>query len=39
MAKQGNTINVSTPDYAAQFFRTEMVKYAGIVKKVGLEPQ
>jgi tripartite-type tricarboxylate transporter receptor subunit TctC len=39
MAKQGNTINVSTPDYAAQFFRTELVKYAGIVKKVGLEPQ
>jgi len=39
MAKQGNTIDVSTPDYAAQFFRTEMVKYASIVKKVGLEPQ
>jgi tripartite-type tricarboxylate transporter receptor subunit TctC len=39
MAKQGNTIHVSTPDYAAQFFRTEMVKYASIVKKVGLEPQ
>jgi tripartite-type tricarboxylate transporter receptor subunit TctC len=39
MAKQGNTINVSTPDFAAQFFRTEMVKYASIVKKVGLELQ
>jgi tripartite-type tricarboxylate transporter receptor subunit TctC len=39
MAKQGNTINVSTPDFAAQFFRTELSKYAGIVKKVGLEPQ
>jgi tripartite-type tricarboxylate transporter receptor subunit TctC len=28
MAKQGNTINVSTPEYAAQFFKTEMTKYA-----------
>ena len=39
MAKQGNTINVSTSDYATQFFRSEMTKYASIVKKVGLEPQ
>jgi tripartite-type tricarboxylate transporter receptor subunit TctC len=39
MARQGNTINVSTPESAAQYFRTEMTKYAGIVKKVGLEPQ
>jgi tripartite-type tricarboxylate transporter receptor subunit TctC len=39
MAKQGNTINVSTPESAAQYFRTEMTKYASIVKKLGLEPQ
>ena len=39
MAKQGNTINVSTPEYAAQFFRTEMTKYATLVKKAGVELQ
>ena len=38
MAKQGNTINISTPDYAAQFFRTELTKYATLVKKAGVEP-
>ena len=35
MAKQGNTINVSTPEYAQAFFRTEMAKYAKLVKKAG----
>jgi tripartite-type tricarboxylate transporter receptor subunit TctC len=39
MAKQGNVINVSTTDYARDFFRTEMVKYAAIVKKAGVEAQ
>jgi tripartite-type tricarboxylate transporter receptor subunit TctC len=39
MAKQGNTINVSTPEYAAQFFRTEKAKYAKLVQKAGLELQ
>ena len=39
MDKQGNTINVSTPEYAAQFFPHELAKYAAIVKKIGLEPQ
>ena len=39
MAKQGNTINVSTPEYAGQFFRTELAKYATLVKKAGVEPQ
>jgi tripartite-type tricarboxylate transporter receptor subunit TctC len=39
MAKQGNTINPSTPEAAAQFFRTEMVKYARLVKKAGVELQ
>jgi tripartite-type tricarboxylate transporter receptor subunit TctC len=39
MAKQGNTINVSTPDYAAQFFPAEMAKYAKLVKKAGIELQ
>ena len=39
MAKQGNTINVSTPEYAAQFFRSELDKYAKLVKKAGVEAQ
>jgi len=39
MAKQGNTIKVSTPEYAAQYFPSELAKYAAIVRKIGLEPQ
>ena len=39
MAKQGNIINISTPEYAAQYFRSELAKYAKIVKAAGLEPQ
>jgi tripartite-type tricarboxylate transporter receptor subunit TctC len=39
MGKQGNVINVSSSDYAKDFFRTELVKYANIVKKAGVEPQ
>ena len=39
MAKQGNTINVSTPEQAQAAFRNELAKYAALVKKVGLEPQ
>ena len=39
MAKQGNTIHVSTPEQAQAAFRSELAKYAALVKKVGLEPQ
>lgn len=39
MAKQGNTIAISTPEAAQAFFRSELAKYAGLVKKAGLEPQ
>ena len=39
MAKQGNTISVSTPEYAAKFFPSEMAKYATLVKKSGIEIQ
>ncbi len=39
MAKQGNTITMSTPEAAQAFFRSELVKYAALVKKAGLEPQ
>jgi tripartite-type tricarboxylate transporter receptor subunit TctC len=39
MAKQGNVINVSTPEYAQNFFKSEMAKYAALVKKAGVEAQ
>ena len=39
MAKQGNSIRVSTPEQAQAAFRSELQKYAVLVKKVGLEPQ
>ena len=39
MAKQGNTINISTPEQAQAAFHSELAKYAALVKKVGLEPQ
>lgn len=39
MAKQGNTISISTPEAAQAFFRSELAKYAALVKKAGLEPQ
>ncbi len=37
MARQGNTINISTPAEAAAAFRSELQKYATLAKKVGLE--
>ncbi|HEY0823462.1 MAG TPA: tripartite tricarboxylate transporter substrate-binding protein [Ramlibacter sp.] len=39
MAKQGNTISISSPEQAQSAFRSELAKYAALVKKVGLEPQ
>lgn len=39
MAKQGNSISISTPEQAQSGFRTEMQKYAALVKKAGVEPQ
>jgi tripartite-type tricarboxylate transporter receptor subunit TctC len=39
MAKQGNVINVSTPERAQAFFKSEMAKYAALVKKAGIEAQ
>lgn len=37
MAKQGNVINPGTPEAAAQFFRSELAKYAKLVKKAGVK--
>lgn len=39
MAKQGNTINVSTPEAAQKHFASELVRYAGLVKKSGVVAQ
>ncbi|MEJ5992568.1 tripartite tricarboxylate transporter substrate-binding protein [Ramlibacter sp. PS3R-8] len=39
MAKQGNTIQIGTTEQAQSAFRSELAKYASLVKKVGLEPQ
>lgn len=37
MARQGNTIAISSPEQAAVAFRRELAKYAQLVKKAGLE--
>jgi tripartite-type tricarboxylate transporter receptor subunit TctC len=39
MAKQGNTISIGTPEQAQAAFRSELAKYAALVKKAGIEPQ
>ncbi|MDB5849865.1 MAG: tctC, partial [Rhodoferax sp.] len=39
MNKQGNTIKVSTPEQAQAAFRSELTKYAALVKKAGITPQ
>lgn len=39
MTKQGNTIQISTPEFALAHFKSELVKYAALVKKAGVVPQ
>jgi tripartite-type tricarboxylate transporter receptor subunit TctC len=39
MAKQGNTIKISSSEQAQAAFRRELAKYATLVKKAGIEPQ
>jgi tripartite-type tricarboxylate transporter receptor subunit TctC len=39
MAKQGNVINISTPEAALAHFKTELTQYAILVKKAGVVPQ
>ena len=39
MARQGNTINISTSEFAQAYFRSEKDKYAKLVKKAGVELQ
>jgi tripartite-type tricarboxylate transporter receptor subunit TctC len=37
MVKQGNSINISTPEAAVTYFKTELEKYAKLVKKAGVK--
>jgi tripartite-type tricarboxylate transporter receptor subunit TctC len=39
MGKQGNSINISTPEFALAHFRSELLKYAALVKRAGVVPQ
>ncbi len=39
MAKQGNTIAISSVEQAQKACRSEMERFAALVKKVGIEPQ
>jgi tripartite-type tricarboxylate transporter receptor subunit TctC len=39
MAKQGNVINIGPVEQAMPFFKSEMAKYARLVKKAGVEAQ
>ena len=39
MAKQGNSISITTPEVALAHFKSELVKYAALVKKAGVVPQ
>jgi tripartite-type tricarboxylate transporter receptor subunit TctC len=39
MAKQGNTIALSTPEDAQRHFKAELNRYALLVKKAGVQPQ
>lgn len=36
MAKQGNVIHPTSPEAAAQYFRSEMTRYAALAKKAGV---
>ena len=39
MAKQGNSINISSSEQAQKAFHTELAKYAALVKKAGIQPE
>jgi tripartite-type tricarboxylate transporter receptor subunit TctC len=39
MAKQGNTISISSSEFAQTYLRSEKDKYAKLVKKAGIELQ
>ncbi|MBL0149475.1 MAG: tripartite tricarboxylate transporter substrate binding protein [Ideonella sp.] len=39
MARQGNVIQIGSPEAAQAFFKSELAKYARLVKKAGIEAQ
>ena len=39
MAKQGNVIQISTPEQALATFKAEGARFAALVKKAGVTPQ
>lgn len=39
MAKQANTIGISSPDTTGALVKAELAKHAAIAAKIGLEPQ
>ena len=39
MAKQGNTISIGSVEQAQSGFKTELAKYAALVKKAGVQPE
>lgn len=38
MAKQGNIVGVTSPEFAAEHFKKELARYAALVKKAGVVP-
>jgi tripartite-type tricarboxylate transporter receptor subunit TctC len=38
MAKQGNLVNITSPDAALAHFKSELARYAALVKKAGVVP-
>ncbi len=38
MAKQGNLVNVTSPEAATEHFKKELARYAALVKKAGVVP-
>ena len=39
MARQGNTIKISSPEFAKEFFGSEVQRYARVVKRAGIVPR
>ncbi len=39
MARQGNVIQILSPEASLAHFKSELLKYAALVKKAGVEPQ
>ncbi len=38
MAKQGNIVDINTPEFALEYFKKQLVRHAALVKKAGVVP-